>query len=446
MADNEKPRFSIVGGGLSGSMMAVLLGQAGHEVDVYERHGDPRGTTVGAGRSINLAVSDRAIHALERAGLADTVLSEAVPMRGRMLHDTSGRLTFQPYSKNENENINSVSRLALNVAMIEAAGRCPGVTLLFDKKCNGVDLQTGAAQFLTTTSLEKSETNGDIVIGADGAFSAVRASMQRQDRFNYQQYYLEHGYKELTIPPGPGGVHQMDRNALHIWPRRSFMMIALPNHDGSFTCTLFWPLDGPMSFDALRTDDQIRSHFEREFPDAVPLMPTLVDDYKRDPTSSLVTVRCDPWYVRDKIVLIGDAAHAVVPFYGQGINCGFEDCEALMDCIGKHSPDWERVFGRYNEMRKDNADAISNLAISNFVEMRDHVGSPRFLRKKRRERALHRLFPSFLPLYSMISFSRIPYAQAVRQAERQDRKVRMTLWAALVAGIAIVVLLVWLAL
>lgn len=232
----------------------------------------------------------------------------------------------------------------------------------------------------------------------------------------------------------------MAENALHIWPRRSFMMIALPNADGSFTCTLFWPLDGPVSFDALKTDDDIHRFFNHHFRDAIPLMPTLVEDYRRNPTNSLVTVRCSPWHVDDKTVLIGDAAHAIVPFYGQGVNCGFEDCEALLDCENEHAPNWQRVFTQYQIIRKKNADAISDLAIENFIEMRDHVGSPAFLRKKRRERRLHRFFPNYLPLYSMVTFSRIPYAEAVHRARRQERTIRMT-W--FVAAAAVVLGIFW---
>ena len=246
------------------------------------------------------------------------------------------------------------------------------------------------------------------------------------------------------MPAGSNGRHQLEANDLHIWPRRSFMMIALPNKDGSFTCTIFWPFDGPTSFAALKTSHDIEQFFHEHFPDAAELMPGLVEDYEQNPTNSLATVRCGPWYVRDKVVLIGDAAHAVVPFYGQGINAGFEDCVVLDECLRRHAPDFERAFASYYGLRKEHTDVLAELGIGNFVEMRDRVGSPAFLRKKRRERWLHGLFPGwYVPLYSMVSFSRIPYAQAVRRAQRQERTIERVCRTILFTGIVLVVLLVW---
>lgn len=448
METAESIKVTLIGAGLAGSAMAVLLGKAGYKVDVYEHRGDLRTIPAAPGRSINLALSTRGITALQEAGLADEVLADAVPMRGRMVHGADGSLSYQPYSKDPNLFINSVSRRRLNMAMLDAAHRCPGVTLHFNEKCLGVDLEHGEARLRNMLNLKKSRVGeGGVIIGADGAFSRVRASMQRRDRFDYQQVYLEHGYKELNIPPGPDGRHAMEKHALHIWPRRSYMMIALPNQDGSFTCTLFWPLEGPVSFGALKTPADIRRFFNEHFPDAVPLMPTLVEDYQRNPTSSLVTVRCHPWYVENRVALIGDAAHAVVPFYGQGINAGFEDCIVLMDCIKRYAPDWRRAFEHYYRQRKENTDALSELAIENFLEMRDHVGSPAFLRKKKFERWLDRYFPGYVPMYSMVTFSRIPYAEAVRRAARQDRLVRRVMWGvaagltAVLAGIGLYMVL-----
>ncbi len=429
--NSSDTKFHIAGAGLAGSLMAIYLGRAGYRVDVYERRGDLRDLESGPGRSINLALSVRGIHALERAGLADKVLADAVAMPGRMVHGFDGSSAFQPYSKNPDEHINSVSRLELNRTLIDEAEKTPGVRLFFDHKCQEVDLATGAMEILKTTTLETTRVEDGIVIGADGAFSVVRRRLQRTDRFNYQQSYLEHGYKELVIPPDDNGGHRIEKNALHIWPRRSYMMIALPNQDGSFTCTLFWPLEGPFCFDNLQTPDDILNFFQEHFADAVPHMPTLVEDYQGNPVSTLMTVRCNPWYHKDKCVLIGDAAHAVVPFYGQGINAGFEDCEALIDCMTKHSTDFEQAFADYNVQRKENSDTIADLAIANFVEMRDRVGSTAFLRKKRRERLLDRWFPNYVPLYSLVTFSRVPYAEAVRQSVRQDKKV------SIVAGVLI---------
>jgi kynurenine 3-monooxygenase len=379
-----------------------------------------------AGRSINLAISTRGIHALAELGIADEVLASAVPMRGRMMHAESGELTFQPYGTEPHHVINSVSRAGLNIALLNAASKHSNAELRFNQKCTDADLDSASVEITNGTSDERHMVPGDVVIGSDGAFSAVRGRMLHLDRFNFRRDYLTHGYKELVIPPAPGGGFRLEQNALHIWPRGGFMMIALPNIDGSYTCTLFWPFEGEVSFDTVTTDDDVNRVFERHFPDAVPHMPTLLDDFRSNPTSSLATVRCSPWYYRDKVVLLGDAAHAVVPFYGQGMNASFEDCTVLNECIREHAPDWERTFATYHALRKENVDALADLAISNFVEMRDHVGSGGFLWKKRTERVLARLFPRwFVPLYSMVSFSRVPYADAVRRARRQNRVLRV---------------------
>ena len=424
MSTNKEPKFTIVGAGLSGALMAGYLGKAGYRVQMFEKLPDPRGGDAPAGRSINLAISTRGIHALEELGIAEEVLASAVPMRGRMLHRTDGELTFMPYGTKPEHTINSVSRSGLNIALLNAAAKFPTVELRFNQRCTGVDLESAAAELTNCKSNERHMVPGDMVIGSDGAFSVVRGRMQHLNRFDYRQDYLTHGYKELTLPPGPNGEFRLEKHALHIWPRGGFMMIALPNIDGSYTCTLFWPFEGEVSVGTVKTEDDIKRVFERHFPDAMPHMPTLLEDFQNNPTSSLATVRCSPWYYKDKVVLLGDAAHAVVPFYGQGMNASFEDCTVLNECIGEHAPDWERTFASYHALRKENVDALADLAISNFVEMRDQVSSARFLWKKRSERILARLFPAwYVPLYTMISFSRIPYAQAVRRAKNQDRIV-----------------------
>jgi kynurenine 3-monooxygenase len=362
-----------------------------------DRH---RFVIVGGGRSINLAISHRGLAALEKVGLRREILDIAVPMRGRMIHSRFGELTFQPYGKDESHVLHSVSRGALNTALLAAAGRQPGVTLHFHRKCIGVDVERGAATFQHTQSGEEVRVEGRVIVSADGAFSAVRRAMQKLDRFDFSQSYLSHGYKELTIPPGPDGRHRMERNALHIWPRRSFMMIALPNLDGSFTCTLFWPFEGEGSFANHRDDTDVRNFFQREFGDAVPLMPTLVEDYFHNPTSSLVTVRCGPWHVEDRIVIVLD------------------------DCITRFKPDLKRAFETYYRLRKVHADTLADLAIGNFIEMRDKTASRWFLLKKKAEKLLHAALPGwYVPLYNMISHSRIPYAEAVVRAKRQNRTV-----------------------
>jgi kynurenine 3-monooxygenase len=414
-------KFVLVGSGLAGGLLAAYLGRRGYDVDLYERRTDPREGNIVGGRSINLAISTRGIHALEQIGIAGEALRHAIPMRGRMIHDKSGTLHFAAYDVDPRKCINSIGRASLNTAVIEAAQRYPNVRVHFNHKCTDVDLAVAECHLETETG--KVTVRGDAVIGVDGAFSAVRASMQRNiDNFQYDENYLAHGYKELTIPPAPDGSWRIEKNALHIWPRKSFMMIALPNPDGSFTCTLFWEFEGRRSFATTKTDDDVRRFFGEEFPDAVPLMPTLLEDFKNNPTGSLVTIRCAPWYYRDRVCLLGDAAHAVVPFYGQGMNAAFEDCVVLDECLDKFPDNRERAFAKYFESRKENADALADLAIGNFIEMRDKTASRTFRAKKKLDHLLEAALPGmYLPLYTMVTFTRIPYAQAARRARLQDR-------------------------
>jgi kynurenine 3-monooxygenase len=440
-------KFVLIGSGLAGGLLAAYLGRRGYDVDLYERRGDPREGSMLEGRSINLALSTRGIHALEQIGIADEVLKHAIPMRGRMIHEKSGALHFAPYDVDPNKHINSIGRAALNATVIEAAQRFPNVRVHFNHKCTDVDLDSATAQLVQDSScqpLNDSTTqpitaSGDAVIGVDGAFSAVRNSMQLKiDNFEYDESYLAHGYKELTIPPAPDGSWRMEKEALHIWPRKSFMMIALPNPDGSFTCTLFWEFEGPRSFATTKTDGDIRRFFEAEFPDAVPLMPNLLEDFKSNPTGSLVTIRCAPWFYKDKVALVGDAAHAVVPFYGQGMNAAFEDCVVLDECLAEFLEDRRRAFKEYFDRRKMNADALADLALGNFIEMRDKTASKTFRAKKKLDHFLEGALPGiYLPLYTMVTFTRIPYAEAARRARIQDGMV----YAALIAILLIVVLL-----
>jgi kynurenine 3-monooxygenase len=425
-------KFVLIGSGLAGGLLAAYLGRRGYDVDLYERRADPREGNIVGGRSINLALSTRGIHALEQLGIADEVLRHAIPMRGRMIHDKSGDLHFAPYDVDPKKCINSIGRAALNTTVIEAAQRYSNVRVHFNHRCTDVDLTEPVAYFETEEG--QATAKGDAVIGVDGAFSAVRQSMQKKlGNFEYDESYLAHGYKELTIPPGQDGSWQMEKNALHIWPRKSFMMIALPNPDGSFTCTLFWEFEGPRSFAMTKTDDQVCDFFREEFPDAVPLMPTLLQDFKDNPTGSLVTIRCAPWFYVDKVALVGDAAHAVVPFYGQGMNAAFEDCVVLNECLEKFPSDRERAFAEYFVSRKENADALADLAIGNFIEMRDKTASRTFRAKKKLDHMLEAALPGVsLPLYTMVTFTRIPYAEAARRARRQDRIVYGTLIAAVI--------------
>ncbi len=413
------PKFVLIGSGLAGGLLAAYLGRRGFDVDLYERRADPREGNIVGGRSINLAISTRGIYALQQLGMADEACA----------------LHFSPYDVDPKNCINSIGRGALNTAVIEAAQRYPNVRVYFNHKCTDVELDGAVAHLEKTDGAVEAavsaanpkiiSAHGDAVIGVDGAFSAVRQSMQMQiSGFEYDESYLAHGYKELTIPPGSDGSWQMEKHALHIWPRKSFMMIALPNPDGSFTCTLFWEFKGPRSFAATKTDDDVRQFFKEEFPDAVPLMPTLLDDFKNNPTGSLVTVRCAPWCYQDKVCLLGDAAHAVVPFYGQGMNAAFEDCVVLDGCLEKFPDNRERAFAEYFSRRKENADALADLAIGNFIEMRDKTASKTFRAKKKLDHFLEAALPGiYLPLYTMVTFTRIPYAKAARRARLQDRIV-----------------------
>jgi kynurenine 3-monooxygenase len=418
---NSAPDFTIVGTGLSGTLLACALAKAGHRVDLYEKRPDPRKTGPQGGRSINLALSVRGLHALTEIGLADQVVQTSVLMRGRMIHPVRGSLVFQPYGKDDSEALHSVSRGGLNKLLVEAAAQYPNLKMHFDQRCLEVNVATGAIDFETPTGPNRVQAG--CVIGADGAYSAVRYSMQKMDRFDYSQDYLTHGYKELCIPPGPDGHWQMEPNALHIWPRGDFMMIALPNADRSFTCTLFWPYDGRHGFNRLTNEREVLAYFQEQFPDAVPLIPDLATAYLNNAVGSLVTVRCQPWHVGGQAVLIGDACHAIVPFLGQGMNAAFEDCSVLVECLQSHS-NREAAFSEYQRRRKVNADVLADLCIDNFIEMRDKVGSPWFILQKKTQNLLHKIFPNwYLPLYTMIEFTRIPYAEAQMRARRQNRIV-----------------------
>ena len=432
-------RFVLIGSGLAGGLLAAYLGRHGYDVDLYERRADPREGNIVGGRSINLALSTRGIHALEQLGIADKVLQDAIPMRGRMIHEKSGDPHFVPYDVDPNKHINSIGRAALNTTVIEAALRYANVSVHFNHRCTDVDLDSTTAQLLNTSTSQRVAISGDAVIGVDGAFSAVRQSMQKKiAAFKYDESYLAHGYKELTIPPASDGSWRMQKQALHIWPRKSFMMIALPNPDGSFTCTLFWEFEGPRSFATTKTDEDVRRFFDEEFPDAVPLMPTLLDDFRQNPTGSLVTIRCAPWFFKDKVALVGDAAHAVVPFYGQGMNAAFEDCVVLDECLARFPENRERAFTEYFVRRKENADALADLAIQNFIEMRDKTASRLFRAKKKLDHLLEAALPGmYLPLYTMVTFTRIPYREAARRARRQDRIVYTTVVAISVVLVAL---------
>ncbi|GAA2875998.1 NAD(P)/FAD-dependent oxidoreductase [Pseudonocardia halophobica] len=408
-------RVAVVGAGLAGCLLAALLGRRGIAVDLYERRADPRTAGAERGRSINLAISARGLDALDRVGLADQALAEALPMRGRTLHPVRGALGFQSYSADGTRAINSIGRARLNHALLDCAEKTADVTLHFEHRLTAVDADTG-----TLTFAEGGTRQADVVIGADGAWSAVRRSLQFSEGFDFRQDFLPHGYKELEIPPTPGGDFALDPGSLHIWPRGSSMMIALPNTDRSFTCTLFWPKAGPGGFAALDTPEAVTAYFAAQYPDAVPLMPRLVEDFLRNPVGSLVTIRCAPW-VRGRVALLGDAAHAIVPFFGQGANCAFEDCVELDRCLDAAGGDLARALPRYQERRKANAEAIADMALENFVEMSDRVNSPVFRWTARARHALERAVPGYVSRYELVSFTTVPYSEIDGRIRRQDR-------------------------
>lgn len=408
----------IVGAGLAGSLLAIYLAKRGLKCDVYEARGDMRREKVAAGRSINLALSNRGIAALREIGLDEYMLAEAVPMHGRMIHTLSGETKLLPYSGRSGEYINSVSRSGLNIALIYEAEKHAGVTFHFGERCVGFDCASGAATFSSGKTV-----TGATLIATDGAGSAVRNSMLHGGvpRFDFSQSWLEHGYKELHIPPTSDGGFRLEKNALHIWARGSFMMIALPNIDGSFTCTLFLAHHGDESFASLLDEDAVLAFFEKYFADAVPLMPTLIEDFFANPTGNLGTIKCFPWNAAGNALLLGDAAHAVVPFYGQGMNASFEDCRVLNQLVGAHGDDWPRIFDEFTAVRKPNADAIADMAEENFYEMRDAVANPVFQRKRELETRLEQTYPDYFSKYSMVTFREdLPYSVAKAKGNAQD--------------------------
>ena len=451
----------IVGAGLAGSLLSIYLAKRGIAVDIYESRDDMRRADVAAGRSINLALSDRGIAALREVGMDEYMLAEAIPMHGRMIHSPSGETKLLPYSGRKGEYINSVSRAGLNIALMNAAEKYPGVQFVFNERC--VDFHCGSGEMMFQSGRSR---RADTVIATDGAGSAIRQSMEKQIAgFESSSDFLEHGYKELHIPPGPNGEFLLEKNALHIWPRHQFMMIALPNFDGSFTCTLFLAhnatldhtavddhrvvppavagggaldtkstplsLDTPppasaggtalYAFDQLTSPDSVIEFFNQEFPDAVPLMPSLVEDFFANPTGELGTIKCWPWNVGGRSLLLGDSAHAVVPFYGQGMNCAFEDVRVLDSLIEKHGDEWETIYNEYGEVRKINTDAIADMAVENFYEMRDRVAEPIFQRKRELETKLEQTYPDYYSKYSMVTFREdLPYSIAKEKGNKQD--------------------------
>jgi kynurenine 3-monooxygenase len=413
-----KKNVAIVGAGLVGSLWAIFLAKRGYNVSLFDRRSDIRKVKIVQGKSINLALSERGWKGLEQAGVRSEIEAIAIPMSGRLMHDTKGELTYQNYGA-DGQAIYSVSRGILNQTLVQCASKFENVQINFEHKCTDVNLEKNTLSFQTATN-EIVSQSFDQIYGTDGAFSAVRQRLTKIDRNDFSQSYLDHGYKELEIPANSDGTHKMRSDCLHIWPRGEFMMIALPNIDGSFTCTLFFPFEGNPSFSSLKTDDEILNFFSTYFSDAKELMPELLDDFRNNPTSSLVMMKCNPWNYENRIALLGDAAHAIVPFYGQGMNCGFEDCtefNRLMDEMGDEHP---ALFQTYSNLRKPNGDAILELALRNYIEMRDLTADEHFLLQKKIESRFSAKYPDkWIPLYTQVSFTHTPYSEALASGIQQ---------------------------
>jgi kynurenine 3-monooxygenase len=417
-------KFVIVGAGLCGTLLALRLAQRGYEVDVFERRPDMRKADISAGRSINLALSDRGLLALERVGLKNDILPLTIPMLGREIHTISGETHSMPYSGRENEWINSISRGGLNKLLLDKAEETGRIRLHFETECIQADFDRSTIQIQHLRSKTPSFMDAEVVFGTDGSASAIRQAMLQASarlRFDFSITYLTTGYKELEIPAGPDNAFQLKKNALHIWPRKGFMMIALPNLDGSFTVTLFLPMEGDISFKALREDQDIHNFMQEYFPDMIPMMPDFMEDFTSNPTSSLGTVKCFPWQVGGKFLLLGDAAHAVVPFYGQGMNASFEDVGALDRLIDVYDGDWQMILPAFERERKPNADAIADLAVENESEMRAATADPVFQLKRRIELHLEQNYPDYFSKYSMVTFREdLSYHEAMVKGRKQD--------------------------
>lgn len=417
-------KIIIIGAGLSGTLLAITMAQRGYKVAVYERRDDMRKVSMSAGRSINLALSPRGMWGLDLADIKNEVLQQCIPMPGRMIHPRGQQAFFQAYSGREGEAINSVSRGGLNIALLNKAEMFENIDLHFNHACTGVQMDKGIAYFKHEKSGTAIEVKGDIIIGTDGSGSALRKSMLERTAdllFNYSQQFLSHGYKELSIKPTDNGDFRLDKNALHIWPRGSFMIIALPNLDGSFTVTMFHPYEGEYGFNHMNTPEKVQSFFNTFYPELIPYMPDYVDEYFTNPTGNLGTIKCYPWQAYGKTLLMGDAAHAIVPFYGQGMNASFEDVRVFNEIIDKTGDDWPQVFDAFQKSRAHNTNAIADLAIDNFYEMRDRVDDADFMMKRKIETDLEFSYPDYYSKYSLVTFrADVPYSRAMNQGRAQD--------------------------
>jgi kynurenine 3-monooxygenase len=415
-------RIIVVGAGLIGSVLSIFLARRGYRVDVFEQQPDLSRTRLRSGRSINLTLCERGIKVLDSIGVGGAVRRASVPAYGRLVHDVKGHLTYQPYGNN-NEAIYSIARNELNGILLDYARRNFDVNFHFNSKCVGMDLANGVIEMRNTETGRSGCEAAERIFGSDGAYSAVRLHMQKTRRFNYSQYHWEQEYKELMVYPAAGDGWTAEKNALHIWPRGSYMLIGFPNLDGSFTCSLHVACEGEPSLQSLRTAEDLLALFDRSFPDVVGLIPNLADCFFANPANAMVTIKCSPWSYQGKVALVGDAAHAIFPSYGQGANAGFEDCAVLDDCMDEYGEDWEMIFREYEGRRKPNTDAIADLCVAHFIELRDLVGEGRFQLRKRIERKLNEKYPAkYKDLYSMITFTELGYAEAIR-LDREQRAI-----------------------
>ena len=415
-----KKEITIVGAGLVGSLCSLYMTRRGYIVNVFERRKDLRSEIITAGKSINLALSNRGWTSLKKAGVESEVKKIAIPVYKRVMHDEKGNLTNQPYG-NEGQCIYSVSRVLMNLLMMDLAEK-NGANLNFNEKCIDVDFNKNQIKFENTLTKKRKSINSDFIIGADGAFSNVRKQMVDKYNHHYEYNEIDHDYKELLIPAGKNGCYLLEKNALHIWPRGEFMLMALANLDGSFTCTLFAPKKGKNSFEGLNNKKEVENYFKSLFPDFFEIVPNLYEQWQTNPTSNLGIIRTYPWHVKDSTLLIGDSAHATVPFYGQGMNCGFEDCRILDELLEKNNEDINKCFKIFSETRKPNGDGLQDLSMHNFIVMRDKTADPMFLIQKKIEKKFSNLYPKkWTPLYSMVSFSNISYAEAWKIGMKQEK-------------------------
>lgn len=421
-----QPKVTIIGAGMSGCLMAIYLARQNFQVEIFERRADMRKATVEQGRSINMTLALRGMHPLEEVGLLDEVMKMTLPLKGRIVHTPGGHIIFQPYGKNDDEVIHSVMRNDLNMVLMNEAEKYPSVHLNFHKHCLRVDKTNKSVQIQDVQTGEVTTIESDFIIGADGVFSTVRQQMQRGERATYQQDFLGHGFKELRVPPGPDGSYVMRTGGLHIWPRGDHMLIAMPNSDGSFTCTCILPFEGEQSFESMQTEESVLEYFKAYFPDVMPYIPRLAEQFINNPIVGMITTHTFPWHYKDSVVIMGDACHAVVPFYGLGMNTAFEDCAVLNECLKQHVGDWQTAFREYQNLRKRNTDALAYLSKRNFTELREKVRSPMFVARKKVDVILNRLFPrQWQPLYTLVSHTTMPIADALKLYNKRERVARL---------------------